>query len=49
MAYFYCGLLTSGFDDFASERPGTSYRVEIYSAVLNRLYLLCSFVKIVET
>ena len=33
----------------ASKRPGTSYQIEIYFAVVNHLYLLFSFVKLVET
>ena len=32
-----------------SKRPGTSNKIEIHSAVVNRLYLLFSFVKLVET
>ena len=32
-----------------SERPGTSYQIEIHFAIVNRLYLLFSFVKLVET
>ena len=32
-----------------SERPGTSYQIEIHFAVVNHLYLLFSFVKLVET
>ena len=32
-----------------SKRPGTSYQLEIYSAVADYLYLLFSFVKLVET
>ena len=32
-----------------SKRPGTSYQIEIHFAVVNRLYLLFSFVKLVET
>ena len=32
-----------------SERPGTSYRIEIRFLVLNYLYLLFFFMKLVET
>ena len=32
-----------------SKRPGTSYQIEIHVAAVNRLYLLFSFVKLVET
>ena len=32
-----------------SKRPGTSYQIEIDFAVVNHLYLLFSFVKLVET
>ena len=32
-----------------SEGPGTSYQIEIHFAVVNHLYLLFSFVKLVET
>ena len=32
-----------------SKRPGTSFRIEIHFAVFNRLYLLFSFIKLVET
>ena len=32
-----------------SKRPGTSYRIQIHFAVFNHLYLLFSFVKLVET
>ena len=31
------------------KRPGTSYQIEIRFAVVNHLYLLFSFVKLVET
>ena len=31
-----------------SERPGTSYQIEIHFAVVNYLYILFSFVKLVE-
>ena len=31
------------------KRPETSYRTEIHFAVFNRLYLLFSFIKLVET
>ena len=31
------------------KRPGTSYQIEIHFAVVNHLYLLFSFVKLVET
>ena len=33
----------------ASKRPGTRYQMEIHFAVVNHLYLLFSFVKLVET
>ena len=32
-----------------SERPGTSFQIEIHFTVLNRLYILFSFMKFVET
>ena len=32
-----------------SKRPGTSYQIEIHFAVVNHLYLLFAFVKLVET
>ena len=32
-----------------SNRPGTSYQMVIHFAVVNHLYLLFSFVKLVET
>ena len=32
-----------------SKRPGTSYRIKIHFAVFNHLYLLFSFMKLVET
>ena len=32
-----------------SKRPGTSYQIEIHFAVVNHLYLLFSFMKLVET
>ena len=32
-----------------SKRPGTSYHIEIHFAVGNHLYLLFSFVNLVET
>ena len=32
-----------------SKRPGNSYQLEIHFAVVNHLYLLFSFVKLVET
>ena len=32
-----------------SEGPGTSYQIEIHFAVVNHLYLLFSFMKLVET
>ena len=32
-----------------SKRPGTSYQIEIHFAVVNHLYRLFSFVKLVET
>ena len=32
-----------------SKRPGTSYQIEIHFAVVNRLYLLFFFTKLVET
>ena len=32
-----------------SKRPGTSFRIEIHFAVFSRLYLLFSFIKLVET
>ena len=32
-----------------SIRPGTSYQIEIHSAVVNHLYLLFPFAKLVET
>ena len=32
-----------------SRRPGTSYQIEIHFAVVNHLYLLFSFLKLVET
>ena len=31
-----------------SKRPGTSYRIKIHFAVFNHLYLLFSFMKLVE-
>ena len=31
------------------KRPGTSYKIEIHFPVVNHLYLLFSFVKLVET
>ena len=33
----------------ASTRPGTSYHIEIHFAVVNHLYLLFSFLNLVET
>ena len=33
----------------ASKRPGTSFGIEIRFTVFNRLYLLFSFMKLVET
>ena len=36
-------------DQTVSKRPGTSYQIEIHFAVVNHLYLLFSFVKLVET
>ena len=54
-----CGLKPGNFFGFVlvnyladvtvSKRPGTSYRIEIHFAVFNRLYLLFSFIKLVET
>ena len=32
-----------------SKRPGTSYRIKIHFAVFNHLYLLFSFMKLVDT
>ena len=32
-----------------SKRPGNSHQIEIHFAVFNHLYLLFSFVKLVET
>ena len=32
-----------------SKRPGTSYQIKIHFAVFNHLYLLFSFIKLVET
>ena len=32
-----------------SRKPGTSYQIEIHLAVVNHLYLLFSFVNLVET
>ena len=32
-----------------SKRPGTSCQIEMHFAVVNHLYLLFSFVKLVET
>ena len=32
-----------------SKRPETSYQIETYFAVVNHSYLLCSYVKLVET
>ena len=32
-----------------SKRPGTSYRIKIHFAVFKHLYLLFSFMKLVET
>ena len=43
-------LLTSNLADLTvSKRPGTCYQIEIHFAVVNHLYLLFSFVKLVET
>ena len=43
-------LLTSNLADLTMrKRPGTSYPIEIHFAVVNHLYLLFSFVKLVET
>ena len=36
-------------DLIVSKRPGTSYQIEINFAVVNHLYLLFSFLKVVET
>ena len=38
-----------GADLTISKRPGTSYQIEIHFAVVNHLYLLFSFVNLVET
>ena len=32
-----------------SKRPGTRYRIKIHFAVFNHLYLLFSFMKLIET
>ena len=32
-----------------SKRPGTGHQIEIHFSVVNHLYLLFSFVKLVET
>ena len=32
-----------------TKRPGTSYQIKIHFAVFNHLYLLFSFMKLVET
>ena len=42
-------LLFSLADLIVGKRPGTSYQIEIHFAVVNHLYLLFSFVKLVET
>ena len=36
-------------DLVVSKRPGTSYQIDMHFAVVNHLYLLFSFVKLVET
>ena len=36
-------------DRTVSKRPGTSHQIEIHFAVVNHLYLLFSFEKVVET
>ena len=43
VARIYQPYLTVG------KRPGTSYKIEIHFPVVNHLYLLFSFVKLVET
>ena len=42
-------ILSRPADLTVSKRPGTSFRIEIHFAVFNRLYLLFSFIKLVET
>ena len=44
-----CLILLYLADLTVSERPGTNYRIEIRFAVFNRLCLLFSFIKLVET
>ena len=43
------GFIKFPADLTVSKRPGTSYRIEIHFAVFSGLYLLFSFIKLVET
>ena len=51
----YCDLVGLSYirrhqaDLTVSKKPGTSYRIKIHFAVFNHLYLLFSFMELVET